>query len=33
VRRNDYLSPKMTPQEVEDVVAYLNVTYYNFPAR
>ena len=30
-RRNDYLSPKMTPQEVEDVVAYLNVTYYNFP--
>ena len=33
MRRNDYLSPKMTPQEVEDVVAYLNVTYYNFPAR
>jgi mono/diheme cytochrome c family protein len=31
LRRNDYLSPKMTPQEVEDVVAYLNVTYYNFP--
>ena len=30
-RRNDYLNPKMTPQEVEDVVAYLNVTYYNFP--
>jgi mono/diheme cytochrome c family protein len=31
MRRNDYLSPKMTPQEVEDVVAYLNVTYYKFP--
>jgi mono/diheme cytochrome c family protein len=31
VRRNDYLSPKMTPQEVEDVVAYLNATYYRFP--
>jgi mono/diheme cytochrome c family protein len=30
-RRNDYLNPKMTPQEVEDVVAYLNATYYNFP--
>jgi mono/diheme cytochrome c family protein len=30
-RRNDYLSPKMTPQEVEDVVAYLNATYYKFP--
>src|SRR3990172_8120298 len=30
-RRHDYLSPKMTPQEVEDVVAYLNATYYNFP--
>jgi mono/diheme cytochrome c family protein len=30
-RRNDYLNPKMTPQEIEDVVAYLNVTYYNFP--
>lgn len=30
-RRNDYLNPKMTPQEVEDVVAYLNVTYYKFP--
>ena len=29
-RRNDYLNPKMTPQEVEDVVAYLNVTYYKF---
>jgi hypothetical protein len=30
-RRNDYLSPKMTAQEIEDVVAYLNVTYYRFP--
>jgi hypothetical protein len=31
MRRNDYLNPKMTPQEIEDVVAYLNVTYYKFP--
>ena len=31
LRRNDFLSPKMTPQEVEDVVAYLNATYYRFP--
>src|SRR3990170_958209 len=31
IRRNDYLNPKMNPQEIEDVVAYLNVTYYNFP--
>jgi len=31
IRRNDYLNPKMTPQEIEDVVAYLNATYYNFP--
>lgn len=30
-RRNDYLNPKMTPQEIEDIVAYLNATYYNFP--
>ena len=30
-RRNEYLSPKMTPQEVEDLIAYLNATYYNFP--
>jgi mono/diheme cytochrome c family protein len=29
-RRNDFLNPKMTPQEIEDIVAYLNVTYYNF---
>ena len=31
LRRNDFLSPKMTPQEVADVVAYLNATYYRFP--
>lgn len=31
MRRNDYLNPKLTPQEVEDVVAYLNATYYKFP--
>jgi hypothetical protein len=31
LRRNDFLNPKMTPQEVEDVVAYLNATYYRFP--
>jgi mono/diheme cytochrome c family protein len=30
IRRNDLLSPKLTPQEIEDVVAYLNVTYYKF---
>jgi len=30
-RRNDFLNPKMTAQEVEDVVAYLNATYYKFP--
>ena len=30
-RRNDFLNPKMTPQEFEDVVAYLNATYYKFP--
>jgi len=30
-RRNDYLNPKMTPQEIEDVIAYLNTTYYKFP--
>ena len=29
--RNDFLSPKMAPQEIEDVVAYLNATYYKFP--
>ena len=31
MRRNDFLNPKMTPQEIEDVVAYLNATYYKFP--
>jgi mono/diheme cytochrome c family protein len=31
MRRNEFFSPKMTPQEVEDVVAYLNETYYKFP--
>ncbi len=31
MRRNDYLNPKMAPQEIEDLVAYLNVTYYKFP--
>lgn len=31
LRRNDYLNPKLTPQEIEDVVAYLNTTYYKFP--
>ncbi len=30
-RRNDFFNPKMTPQEIEDVIAYLNVTYYKFP--
>lgn len=29
-RRNDLLNPKMTPQEIEDVVAYLNASYYRF---
>lgn len=33
LRRNDYLNPKMTAQEVEDVVAYLNATYYGFPEK
>ncbi len=28
---NDLLNPKLTPQEIEDVVAYLNATYYKFP--
>jgi hypothetical protein len=31
VRRNDFFNPKMTPQEIEDVVAYLNASYYKFP--
>jgi len=33
LRRNDFFNPKMTPQEIEDVVAYLNATYYQFPQR
>jgi mono/diheme cytochrome c family protein len=31
VRRNDYFNPQLSAQEIEDVVAYLNKTYYNFP--
>jgi mono/diheme cytochrome c family protein len=31
VRRNDYMNPKLSAQDIEDVVAYLNVTYYRFP--
>lgn len=31
IRRNDLLNPKLTAQEIEDVVAYLNTTYYKFP--
>jgi len=31
IRRNEFLAPKMTPQEIEDVVAYLNASYYKFP--
>jgi hypothetical protein len=31
IRRNDLLNPKLTPQEIEDVVAYLNAAYYKFP--
>ena len=30
IRRNEFLNPKMTPQEIEDVVAYLNAAYYKF---
>ena len=32
VRRNDYFNPQLSAQEIEDVVAYLNATYYRFPA-
>ena len=32
VRRNDYLDPKLNAQEIEDVVAWLNATYYKFPS-
>lgn len=31
IRRNDYLNPKLSAQEIEDVVAWLNATYYKFP--
>jgi mono/diheme cytochrome c family protein len=31
MRRNDFLNPQLTAQEIEDVVAYLNATYYKFP--
>ena len=30
ISRNDYLNPKLTAQEVEDVVAYLDKAYYRF---
>ena len=30
-RRNDLLNPKMSPQELADLVAYLNAEYYKFP--
>jgi mono/diheme cytochrome c family protein len=33
IRRNDYFNPQLTPQEIEDVVAYLNATYYRFPQK
>lgn len=33
LRRNDFFDPKLTAQEVEDVVAYLNATYYKFPGK
>lgn len=31
-RRNHYLEPKLNAQEIEDVVAWLNATYYRFPS-
>jgi hypothetical protein len=31
ISRNDYLNPKLSAQEIEDVVAWLNATYYKFP--
>jgi mono/diheme cytochrome c family protein len=31
-RRNAYMDPPLSPQEVEDLVAYLNATYYKFPS-
>src|SRR5512138_2353771 len=33
IRRNDYFNPQLTAQEIEDVVAYLNKAYYNFPEK
>lgn len=33
IARNDFLNPKMSPQDIEDVVAYLNATYYKFPVQ
>jgi hypothetical protein len=30
-RWNDRMNPKFTPQEVEDLVAWLNATFYRFP--
>ena len=33
IRRNDYFNPQLTPQEIEDVIAYLNATYYRFPQK
>ena len=32
-RRNQQLEPRLDAQQVEDLVAYLNVTYYRFPAK
>lgn len=32
-RRNERLESKLAPQDVEDLVAYLNATYYRFPSR
>ncbi len=33
IRRNDYFNPQLSAQEIEDVVAYLNATYYKFPTK
>ena len=30
-RWNDRMNPKFTKQEIEDLVAYLNVNFYRFP--
>jgi len=32
-RWNDRMNPKFTEQEVEDLVAYLNASFYKFPAK